>query len=282
MTKLQGIIVPLITPLQTPETLDVAATRRMADHVIEGGVHGIFILGSTGEGPALSNATQREFIRLCVEAANGRVPVLAGISGASAAESVALGRYAVGAGADAVVAAVPCYLPPDESEQIAFFRYLAEQVPAPLYVYNMPALTHVSLSLAVLEQVLTIPGVVGYKDSSGDLDAFRAVLKRFGGRPDLSFLIGPEALTAESVLLGGDGGVNGGANLQPRLFADLYEAARTGDAEQMNSLQAKVLELGKGYGTPATCTGVIRAIKRDAARMGLIENILAAPGVPLC
>jgi len=279
--KIQGIIVPLLTPLATPETIDEAAARRLVDHVIGGGVHGIFILGSTGEGPALSGAAQREFIRICADAVGGRVPLLAGISGASAAESASLGKFAAGAGADAVVAAPPCYLPPDEDEQVAFYRYLAESVPLPLFVYNMPSLTRVSLQLSALERILAIPGVAGYKDSSGDLAAFRAVLERFGPRPDLSLLVGPDELTGETVMLGGDGGVNGGANLKPRLFADLYEAAKRKDAGKVAELQARVVELGKLYGTPVTTPGVIRAMKREAARMGLCRNVLAVPALPL-
>ena len=281
MLNVQGIIVPLLTPLATPETIDEAAARRLVDHVIAGGVRGIFILGSTGEGPALSGEAQRAFIRICVDAVGGRVPLLAGISGASAVDSTRLGKFAAEAGADAAVAAPPCYLPPDEDEQVAFYRYLAKEVPLPLFVYNMPSLTRVSLQLSALERILAIPGVAGYKDSSGDLAAFRAVLEHFGSRPDLSLLVGPDELTGEAVMLGADGGVNGGANLNPRLFADLYEAAERKDAAKVAELQARVLEQGKLYGTPVTTPGVIRAMKREAARMGLCRNVLAVPALPL-
>lgn len=281
MLNVQGIIVPLLTPLATPETVDEAAARRLVDHVIAGGVRGIFILGSTGEGPALSGEAQRAFIRICVDAVGGRVPLLVGISGASAVDSARLGKFAADAGADAAVAAPPCYLPPDGDEQVAFYRYLAKEVPLPLFVYNMPSLTRVSLQLSALERILAIPGVAGYKDSSGDLAAFRAVLERFGSRPDLSLLVGPDELTGETVMLGGDGGVNGGANLNPRLFADFYDAAKRKDAAKVAELQARVVAQGKLYGTPVTTPGVIRAMKREAARMGLCRNILAVPALPL-
>ena len=130
-------------------------------------------------------------------------------------------------------------------------------------------------------RILAIPGVAGYKDSSGDLAAFRAVLEHFGSRPDLSLLVGPDELTGEAVMLGADGGVNGGANLNPRLFADLYDAAERKDAAKVAELQARVLEQGKLYGTPVTTPGVIRAMKREAARMGLCRNVLAVPALPL-
>jgi len=279
--KIRGIIVPLLTPLVTPETIDAEGARRLIDHVIAGGVHGIFILGSTGEGPALSLDMQRKFIEVCVDAVGRRVPLLAGISNASAVESARLGKFAADAGVDAAVAAVPCYLPPDEAEQVAFYRYLTEEVPLPFFVYNMPSLTRVSMRLSTLEQVLTLSGIAGYKDSSGDFAAFEAVLKRFGDRPDLSFLIGPEELTARAVMAGGDGGVNGGANLNPKLFADLFDAADRKARPEVDRLQAEVCEFGRLYGTPVTTTGVIRILKREAARMGLVRNVLAAPGLPL-
>ena len=278
--KIRGIVVPLLTPLSSPETIDEEAARRLIDHVIAGGVHAIFILGSTGEGPALSGREQRRFIRCCAEAVGGRVPLLAGISGGAAAESARLGRFAADAGADAVVSAVPCYLPPDAEEQVAFYRYLAKEVPLPLFAYNMPSLTRVSMTLSTVERILEIPGVAGCKDSSGDLDAFRELVNRFGGRPGISLLSGPDELTAETVAMGGDGGVNGGANLRPRLFSGLYEAAARGDAAAVGPLQARVVELGKIYGDPVTAPGVIRALKREAARMGLLRNILAVPALP--
>ena len=105
-------------------------------------------------------------------------------------------------------------------------------------------------------------------------------MNRFGGRPGISLLSGPDELTAETVAMGGDGGVNGGANLRPRLFSGLYEAAARGDAAAVGPLQARVVELGKIYGDPVTAPGVIRALKREAARMGLLRNILAVPALP--
>lgn len=155
--KIRGIVVPLLTPLSSPETIDEEAARRLIDHVIAGGVHAIFILGSTGEGPALSGREQRRFIRACAEAVGGRVRCWPAFRGVPPPSRPGLGRFAADAGADAVVSAVPCYLPPDAEEQVAFYRYLAKEVPLPLFAYNMPSLTRVSMTLSTVERILEIP-----------------------------------------------------------------------------------------------------------------------------
>lgn len=279
--KIHGIVVPLVTPLSTPDRIDEPGAERLIEHVISGGVHAIFLLGSTGEGPALLPEEQRRFLHVCVRAAAGRVPVLAGISGASGASAVELGKFAARAGVDAVVAAVPCFLPPEGEEIVRYYRRLAREIALPLLVYNMPSLTKVSLKLETLRRLAEIPGVVGYKDSSGDLAAFREAVNLFGSRPDFSLLVGPEDLTARAVALGGDGGVNGGANLFPERYVALYEAAKSGQMDRVELLQKEVLDVVGAYGSPATAASVIRRLKYELSRRGLIRNILAFPLLPM-
>ena len=180
-----------------------------------------------------------------------------------------------------VVAAVPCFLPPEEEEILRYYRLLAREVPSPLFLYNMPSLTKVAMKLETVRRLAEIPNVAGYKDSSGDLEAFRKAVELLGGRPDFSLLIGPEELTAEAVALGGDGGVNGGANLRPELYAGLYDAVRRGEREKAAQLNARVLEIVRSYGVPVTTGGVIRRLKYELSREGIIRNILAAPSLPM-
>ena len=279
--KLQGIIVPLVTPLATPDTIDPRGTRNTINHVIQGGVDAIFLLGSTGEGPALTVETQHRFLEIAMECVAGRCPVLVGISSASAVETLELGRFAARCGADAVVAAPPCYLPADDRELYNYFERLAGETELPLYLYNMPALTKVTLHPALVERLAKIPGIAGYKDSSGDLNAFADVIRRLGGREDFSLLTGPEALTATTIRMGGDGGVNGGANLRPEIFRDLYQAVQKNDAAAEKRAQAEILELQKLYDSRPGTPGVIRGLKHAMAQQGLLKNILAFPGLPL-
>lgn len=279
--KVHGIVVPLVTPLSSPERIDEEAAERMIEHVIAGKVHAIFILGSTGEGPALLPEEQRRMIRVCAKAAKGRVPLLVGISGSSAAAAAELGRFAAAERADAVVAAVPCFLPPEEEEIVAYYRMLVREIRLPLFVYNMPSLTKVPLKIGTLRRLAELPGIAGYKDSSGDLEAFREAVELFGSRDGFSLLVGPEELTAEAVAMGGDGGVNGGANLRPELYVGLYEAAKAGDRERLSVLQNKVLDVVRTYGSPVTTGNVIRQLKYELSRCGLIRNILASPSLPM-
>lgn len=280
--KLQGIIVPLITPLATPETIDRAGTVRMVRRVIDGGVDALFLLGSTGEGPALSRRARCEFIETAVDAAAGAVPLLAGISGASGIEAIEEGRFAARSGISAVVAAPPCYLPPSEKELIAYYERLAGEIGLPLFLYNMPALTRVNVTPELAAELAERENIAGYKDSSGDLDSFRRAVALLGGRPDFSLLIGPEHLTLPALRMGGDGGVNGGANLRPELFAALYRAVReNAPAERIDALQNEIVELGRLYNSLPGAPGVIRGLKYALSRLGVVKNIPAFPALPL-
>lgn len=281
MKKYHGILVPVVTPLDSPGTVDLPAVRPFFDYMINGGVHGIFILGSTGEGPALSIAEQKKFILESVKVTDSRVSLLVGISGASGMESIELGRFALEAGADAVVAAPPCYIPAENEEEIFnYYKILSEEFSGKLFVYNMPALTKVAISPDLALRLLALPGVIGYKDSSGILEDLLYVLRESRDLGKAIF-VGPEHLTLQAMLAGADGGVNGGANLLPELFSGLVAAVDAGDAEKMNALQREIEDFQPNYGTPCTCPGVIRALKRALSGKGLIKNILAFPNLPL-
>ena len=281
MKKYHGILVPVVTPLDSPGTVDLPAVRPFFDYMINGGVHGIFILGSTGEGPALSIAEQKKFILESVKVTTSRVPLLVGISGASGMESIELGRFALEAGADAVVAAPPCYIPAENEEEIFnYYKILSEEFSGKLFVYNMPALTKVAISPDLALRLLALPGVIGYKDSSGILEDLLYVLRESRDLGKAIF-VGPEHLTLQAMLAGADGGVNGGANLLPELFSGLVAAVDAGDAEKMNALQREIEDFQPNYGTLCTCPGVIRALKRALSGKGLIKNILAFPNLPL-
>src|SRR5262249_1011962 len=156
-------------------------------------------------------------------------PVLVGITDTSFAESLRLAEHAEDAGAQAVVAAPPYYFPIGQAELLHYVRALSAEVPLPIFLYNMPSHTKVVFEPPTLRAALELPNVVGLKDSSGNMGYFHQARQVLAARPDCSLLIGPEELLGEAVLLGGHGGVCGGANLAPRLYVELYEAAREHD-----------------------------------------------------
>jgi len=140
----------MVTPLRARDELDVAGLERLIEHILSGGVSGLFILGTTGEGPSLSYRLRRELITLACRQVRGRVPVLVGITDTAFVESVNLARHAADAGADALVLAPPYYLPPGQPELQEYLEHLAAELPLPLFLYNMPGLTKVQYEIECL------------------------------------------------------------------------------------------------------------------------------------
>jgi 4-hydroxy-tetrahydrodipicolinate synthase len=228
--KYEGIIPPMVTPLRDRDALDVPGLERLVEHMLAGGIHGLFILGTTGEAPSLSYRLRRELVDRVCRQVLGRVPVLVGITDTALVESLALARHAAQAGAQAVVAAPPFYFPAGQPELLHYVEHLTAELPLPLFLYNMPMMTKVAFAPQTVRQLLGNARIVGVKDSSGDLGYFEQLLAVARERPDWSVLVGPEHLLADAVERGGQGGVNGGANLCPRLFVELYAAACRHDA----------------------------------------------------
>ena len=274
---LRGITVPLVTPLGAPGRLDVAGTERLVEHVIAGGVRSIFVLGTTGEGPLLGDRFRRDFVDRVCRQVGGRVPVLVGITETVFARAIRLAVRSADSGASAVVAAPPFYLKPGPRELARYLRKLAEQSPLPLFLYNMPNHTRTVIDAEVIRQSLDLENVVGLKDSSGDMGYFHAARRLIAARPDWSLLVGPEHLMAESVRLGGHGGVNGGANVAPALFVELHRAAEAGDLARVDALQQRVLDLGRIYRVGRHESAVIKGIKCALSCLGLCDDAMTVP-----
>ncbi|CAB9496538.1 4-hydroxy-tetrahydrodipicolinate synthase [Seminavis robusta] len=234
---LQGIITPLATPLLDHDVLDEPSTRKLLDHVIEGGVAGIFLLGSTGEGPSLSYQTRRNLIQLCCQHTqqqqqqqqqqhHGNIPVLVGISDTAWAETVAMAHCAETCGATAVVLAPPYYFTMGQAELIHYTEMVLQATCLPILLYNIPFLTKTQWNVeTVLMLAQTYPDrIVGIKDSSGNLDYFQQLCRIKQKLPQFTVLMGPEHLLPQAIQAGADGGVNGGSNVLPKLFVDLYQA----------------------------------------------------------
>jgi 4-hydroxy-tetrahydrodipicolinate synthase len=246
--------------------------------MLDGGVHGLFILGTTGEGPSLGYRLRRELVeRVCRQVKN-RVPVLVGITDTAFVESVNVARHAAEAGASAVVAAPPYYLPEAQPELQEYLDHLVPELPLPLFLYNMPALTKVSFELETVRHAMDVPRIVGLKDSSGNLDYFKHVAGLLKHRPDWSLLIGPEEMLLESISAGGMGGVSGGANLFPKLYVKLFEAARAGDQVRARELQAQVLRISDAlYRIGRHSSSIIKGIKCALACLGVCDDFMAEP-----
>ncbi len=275
---LRGIVPPLVTPLADPETLDRKGLQRLVEHVLAGGVAGVFILGTTGEGPSLSYRLRQQTIDVVVEQVAGRVPVLVGITDTSYDESLGLAGYAADAGAQAVVLAPPCYYPAGQNDLARYLRRLAGACPLPLVLYNMPSHTKLPLAMDTLAELLDVPNLVGMKDSSGDMIYFHQVCRLVRQRPDWTLLVGPEELLAEAVLFGADGGVCGGANVFPELYVAVDQAARAGQLERLRTLHDQVLRVASAlYTLGSPGAAVTQGIKAALAVLGICNDQMAEP-----
>lgn len=240
-----GIIPPMATPLAGPDELDVHGLGRLIEHILEGGVHGLFILGTTGEGPALSYKLRRELIQRTCRQVAGRVPVLIGVTDSAYPEMLQMAECAAVSGANALVVAPPFYFPLEQSDLLRLIESLASSSSLPVYLYNQPELTKMSFSPETVEQAAAIPGVAGIKDSSGDMDYLKKVLARMQGNSDFRVLVGPEHLLLEALSSGANGGVPGGANLFPDLPVQLYQAFEGGNDSRAQQLQARIVTIGR-------------------------------------
>lgn len=275
---LRGIVPPMITPLRDRDTLDLPGLEKVIEHILAGGVTGLFILGTTGEGPSLGYRLRREMIEHTCRLVNRRVPVLVGITDTAFVESVHLARTAAEAGAGAAVLAPPYYLPEGQPELREYLGHLLPDLPLPLFLYNMPPLTKVSFEPDTVRWALQQPRIAGMKDSSGDMTYFSRVLELKSQRTDWTLLIGPEELLAESVLLGGHGGVNGGANIFPRLYVELHAAAERGDLPRVRELHSLVMQVSEQIYTVGQHTSsVIKGIKCAVSCLGLAGDFMAEP-----
>ncbi|MEQ8848955.1 dihydrodipicolinate synthase family protein [Botrimarina sp.] len=282
-SPLRGIVPPLVTPLTSDEELDREALVRLVQHVLSGGVNGLFVLGTTGEGPSLPYRVRAAMIEATCEVASGRAPVLVGVTDTSLAEAIDMAEVAADGGADAVVFAPPCYFPIDQADLVIAARRLAQESPLPVMLYNMPALTKAVFEPETVRELLDEPKVIGLKDSSGDLAYFERVQSVIHLRSDWTLMAGPEHLLAETVALGGDGGVCGGANLYPGLFVALYEACVADRTDEVRRLKQLVERLSKLYTlgrNPALA--VIQGVKAGLAQRGICSSRLCSPFSALC
>jgi 4-hydroxy-tetrahydrodipicolinate synthase len=270
----------MVTPLRDRDTLDVDGLDRLVEHILGGGVHGLFLLGPTGEAPSLSHRLQKELIERSCRLVAGRVPVLVGITDTSVSESLTLAGWAAEAGAQAVVLSAPYFYAATSEELRQYVRRLAAELPLPIVLYNIPGRPIPTFDLETLRMAQQLPNILGLKDSSANMLYFHQVRRLLAERPEWTLLVGPEELLAEAVLLGGRGGISGGANLDPRLYVDLFDAAERGDLERVNEHHRRVIEVSCRlyhvgvYHSPSI---FLNALKTSLSFLGICDDFIAEP-----
>jgi len=278
---LRGIVPPLVTPLSGPDVLDIPGLERLVDHQLEGGVSGLFLLGTTGEGPSLAYELRRELIRRVVERVAGRVPVLVGVTDTVYRETLRMAEFAAAHGASAIVIAPPYYFCSSQADLLRFVRQLAEDSELPIFLYNMPEMTKMIFEPETVAEAAKLDRICGLKDSSGDLEYLTRVVEIMRSRADFTILVGPEELLRDGMRLGVHGGVHGGANILPRLYVDLYNACLEQDEARIEELHTQVLSLGSAvYDSRDKDYRYIRGIKSALSILGICSDMTAWPYQP--
>lgn len=271
----------MITPLNADGSLDLACVEKLIEHLISGGVHGIFILGTTGEFSGLSYNVRRELIIETCNRVAGRVPVLVGVTDVSLEESISLAAYAASAGAYAVVVAPPFYMNIDQQELCVYFEQLADAISLPMFLYNMPSHTKLSIDFNTVIKLAAHERIIGLKDSSAHGVYFQSLCHAFRDQEEFMLMVGPEEMMAETVLMGSHGGVCGGANLYPDLYVALYEAAATRDFEKIKIYQACVMEISQNiYQVGGYKSSYMKGLKTAMSFAGLCQAEFAPPLYP--
>ncbi|HEX7804914.1 MAG TPA: dihydrodipicolinate synthase family protein [Cellulomonas sp.] len=277
-----GIVPPLVTPLTADGELDLASFERLVNRQLEGGVHGLFVLGSSGEVGYLDAAQRDTVLRAAVHLAGGSVPVLAGVCETSTRRVVAEIGSAVAAGVDAVVATAPFYVRTDDAGIERHFRAIGAASTVPVFAYDVPVRVHVKLDTDMLVRLGVDGALAGVKDSSGDDVSFRRLLaaNRAAGSP-LALFSGHEVVVDGAFLWGADGAVPGLANVDPAGYVRLWDAAQAGDWAAARAEQERLAALFEivfqpvGMGGDAVGLG---AFKTALRAIGTIDtNVMCAP-----
>ena len=267
----------MVTPLLENKELDLVGLKNLLEHLINGGVHGIFILGTTGEGPSLSYAVRKQLVSETCRIVNKKVPVLVGITDTSFDGTLEIANHAKKVGADALVVAPPYYFPIAQEEMGDYLESLVPMLPLPFMLYNMPSCTKLHLSIDVVRRAKEL-GAIGIKDSSGDLSYLYMLIEEFKSDPAFSIIAGTELFLPETIMYGGHGSVAGGANFFPRLFVDLYEAAMAQNLEKVKLLRDKVIKVHQTiYEVGEYPSRHIKGTKAALMAMGICQDHNAEP-----
>lgn len=274
---LKGIVPPVITPLINNDTLDVKGLEKLVEHLISGGVHGLFMLGTTGEATSLSYELRKELIKRTSELVAHRIPVVVGITDTSLEGSLEIAEYSASVGLDGVVIAPPYYLPISQDEMKEYLEVIVPKLPLPFLMYDMPGCTKIHMSVGTISRAKEL-GAIGVKDSSGDINYLYSLIQEFKDSPDFSIIAGTELFLPETILYGGHGAVAGGANLFPKLFVDLYNASVEQDIEKIRVLREQMIMINDLiYNVGKHTSKYIKGIKCALSVMDICDDYVAWP-----
>ncbi len=274
-SQITGSIVALVTPMHDDGAVDYPALRKLIDwHILEG-TDCIGVVGTTGESPTVNVQEHCEIIRVAVEQARGRVPIMAGCGANCTAEAIELTQFAKKVGADCQLQVVPYYNKPTQEGQFLHFKAIAEAVDLPMILYNVPGRSVADMAHDTVLRLAQVPGIVGIKEATGQIDRAQWLIRE--APKGFAVYSGDDATAVALMLCGGQGNISVTANLAPRLMHELCVAAMAGDTKRAMEIQFKLLPLHKDLFIEANPIPVKWAV----ARLKLCGGTLRLPMTPL-
>jgi len=270
-----GSLVAIVTPMLKDGGLDLPRFRKLIDWHVAEGTDGIVVVGTTGESPTVGFDEHKELIRIAVEHARGRIPIIAGTGANSTAEAIELAESAKKHGATAQLSVVPYYNKPTQEGQYQHFRKIAESVDLPMVLYNVPARTVADLQNDTVLRLAQVPGIIGIKDATANLERGTDLIRR--APRNFAIYSGEDATALPLILCGGHGVISVTANVAPKLMHQMCAAALVGDVKKARELNNRVLPLHQRLFIETSPSPVKWAL----AEMGLIEYGLRLPMVPV-
>jgi len=274
-SPIRGSIVALATPMHDDGSVDYPALRRLIDWHIAEGTDCIGVVGTTGESPTVTVDEHCEIIRVSVEQAAGRVPIMAGCGANSTAEAIELTRFAKKVGANCQLQVVPYYNKPTQDGQYLHFKAIAEAVDLPMVLYNVPGRSVADMAHDTVLRLAQVPGIVGIKEATGNIDRAQWLIRE--APAGFSIYSGDDPTAVALMLCGGHGNVSVTANVAPRLMHELCMAAIAGDRQRAMALQFQLMPLHKQLFVEANPIPV----KWAMARLKLCGGTLRLPMTPL-
>jgi len=270
MNPIVGSIVALVTPMHEDGSVDYAGLRQLIDWHIAEGTDCIGVVGTTGESPTVNVDEHCEIIRVSVEHAAGRVPIMAGTGGNATSEAIELTRYAKKVGADCTLQVVPYYNKPSQEGIYRHFKAVAEAVDLPVVLYNVPGRTVADMQHDTVLRLAQVPGIVGIKEATGDIERAAWLIKQ--APKGFSIYSGDDGTAVALMLLGGQGNVSVTANVAPRLMHDLCMAAIEGDVKRASAIHLRLLALHRQLfcePSPAPAKWALQRLGRGQAHVRL-------------
>ncbi|MEY2684636.1 MAG: hypothetical protein RJA09_1780 [Pseudomonadota bacterium] len=271
MNPITGSIVALVTPMHEDGSVDYPTLRKLIDWHVAEGTDCIGVVGTTGESPTVNVEEHREIIKVAVEQAAGRVPIMAGCGANSTAEAIELTEYAKKVGADCHLQVVPYYNKPTQEGQYRHFRAIAEAVDLPMVLYNVPGRSVADMAHDTVLRLTQVPGIVGIKEATGNIERAQWLIKETPA--DFAVYSGDDPTAVALMLCGGQGNISVTANVAPRLMHDLCVAAMAGDVKAAMAIQLRLLPVHKHLFVEANPIPV----KWAMARMGLCGPAMRLP-----